>query len=152
MRIILLKDIRGLGKKNEIKSVADGYAKNYLIPQNLAKDADKSALSELKNEIEAKKTKGQNQKEKLDSIISASKTNPVSIAIKTGKRGEVFGSVTRTDILKKLAERLNLDKETAEEIEITGLERPVKTPGTHRVELKLGGARGEIDVIVSGYE
>ncbi len=152
MQIILLKDIKGLGKKNEIKNVADGYAKNYLVPRNLAREADKPAIGKLKNEIEAKKNKEQNQKRKLDSIVSALKNNPLIIPIKTGERGEVFGSVTKAEIIKELSNKLNLDKEAVSEIELSELDRPIKTLGKHLVKLKLGVAKDEIEINVTGQK
>ncbi len=152
MQVILLKDIRGFGRKNEIKNVADGYAKNYLIPKQLAKESDKTSLSELKNGIAAREEKLRQTKEIIDSITKKLQSDPLVIPVKVGSGGEVFGSVTKDNILKALSERFDWNKKMPAGADIENMDRPIKSLGRHKITLKLGGTREEIDVEVVGKE
>jgi len=105
MRVILLEDIKGLGKKYEVKEVADGYGRNFLLPRGLAVVATPAALSKLeklKKELAAEKEKKlaelQNKAKQIQSL-------KLPFKVKTGPKGEFFGSVTARDIEIALGER-----------------------------------------------
>lgn len=105
MEIILLKDVKGLGRAGDIKSVKSGYARNFLIPQGLAKLATKGAV----DTVTAEKIESTKQVRGLEKLVKEIEkdTNelPLLFTLKTGKKGEVFGSVRADDIKRALESR-----------------------------------------------
>jgi len=128
MRIILLREIKGLGNKFDIKQVKDGYARNFLIPQGLAKIATEQTIKELEAQKAAWSKEEQEIKNKLETLAEELSGQEFKFTLKTGKKGEIFGSVTRDDIKNKLS---------MPNIEVN-LERPIKTLGEHQMEIDLG--------------
>ena len=127
MRIILLQEIKGLGKKFDVKEVKNGYARNFLIPNGLVKIATKQTIKELETLKAAWQKEEQEIKNKLETLAKELSGQEFKFTLKTGKKGEVFGSVTRDDIKNKLS---------MPDIEVN-LERPIKTLGEHQVEIDL---------------
>lgn len=141
MRVILLGKIRGLGEKNDVKTVADGYARNFLLPKNLAVAATSQALRALESEkkilVERREKKILELKKKAELI----KNLTLEFKLKTGEKNEVFGSITKKDIESKLKEKGFI----AEKIY---LEKVIKNPGESRIEIDLGeGVKAEVKVI-----
>ncbi len=131
MKVILLADVRSLGKKNDVKEVSDGYARNFLFVNDLAEPATPGALKKL--EIMQKKLH-EDETELIKHLeVLARKINETSIEfpVKTDAHGSVFGSVTKEMILKALREQKLI---TTERIFIT-LDHPLKEVGEHRVSL-----------------
>lgn len=142
MKIVLLKDIRGFGKKFEIKEVNDGYARNFLLPKKLAKPANENLIKNLKEQEETSR-KYQESLEKAQELIKE-KLNGKEFYfyVKIGKKGEVFGAVGQKDIEKSLKEALDFlttdfRKEIEKKMAIT-LPRTLKNLGTHNVRVLLG--------------
>lgn len=139
MRIILLREIKGLGNKFDIKQVKDGYARNFLIPRGLAKIATEQVIKELETQRAAWQKEEQEVKNKLETLVKELSGQEFKFTLKTGKKEEVFGSVTRDDIKNKLS---------MPDIEVN-LERPIKKLGEHQVEIDLGkGVKTLIKVII----
>ncbi len=144
MKVVLLQDIKGLGKKYDIKDVSDGYARNFLIPKKLAEAATGAALkrvADLKSKMEA-------EREKLVAELKAEaekiKSKKIVFKMKTGEKGEVFGSVTARDIKDEL-EKLGVFHATPV------LSKPIKTLGETKVEINFGeGVKATIEVVVEG--
>jgi len=140
MKIILLQAVRGLGKKYDIKDVKDGYARNFLIPRNLAEAATGAALkkvAELKSKMEA-------EREKLSAELKAEaekiKNKKIVFKMKTGEKGEMFGSVTARDIKDEL-EKSGVRHGKAILI------RPIKTLGETKVEIDFGeGVKTTVEI------
>lgn len=108
MKVVLLEDVKGHGKKGELCQVSDGYARNFLLPKNLAVIADSSALSELKSREEAK---AHHKKEEIDAATAtAAKLDgkTVTVKAKAGSNGRLFGSVTSKEIAEAIKESLNI--------------------------------------------
>ena len=101
MKIILLKDIRGLGKKHEIKEVSEGYARNFLLSKNLALQATPENLAK-RNQWIKEEVKELNKIKQIAEKLSKEK---IEFKIRAGEKGEVFGSVTKDDIKKELSKR-----------------------------------------------
>lgn len=145
MRVILLKDVEKLGKKYEIKEVADGYARNYLIPKGLAKLATEEALEWLSSQKEILEKKAEEELKKIQDLASSIDGLEVPIPVKTGEDGQLFESITVQKIWEKLNElgfkikRNQLD--LSEPIKELG-EFPVKILFDHNLE-------AEIKVIIS---
>ncbi|MBI5401529.1 50S ribosomal protein L9 [Candidatus Wolfebacteria bacterium] len=137
MKVILLTDIRGLGKRTEVKNVSDGYAKNFLIPKNLAKIAVDSEIKKL----EALKIKAEKEylviTEKIKQIISQIKSKKFYFSPKVGKNMEVFSSVTKTDIEEMLIKEL--PEELKDKIKMkVDLTKPIRNLGQHEIEVDFG--------------
>ena len=108
MKVILLSDVKGKGKKGELVNVSDGYARNFLFPKNLAIEANNAAMSELKSRNEAT---AHHKQEEIDAAKStAAKLNGKSVVItaKAGTGGRLFGSVTSKEIADKIEQELGI--------------------------------------------
>lgn len=131
MKVILLQDVGGVGRKYEVKDVSDGYARNFLFPRGLAKPATKQAIKEL----ERMKTKEMQKKEfeirQYRDIAECLKKEPLVFKIKVGEKGKAFGSVGISDIAKALQKHnVPVKKEWIE------LEKPIKNTGEKIVKIK----------------
>lgn len=132
MRVVLLKDVKGTGKKGEIKEVADGFAKNFLFKNNFAKLADKSAINENQFQNEAAKYHKQQEILAAKELAKKLEGKNVSLKIKCGENGKTFGSVTSKEISEAL-EKINLplDKKKIE------IKEPIKAVGKYNVAAKI---------------
>ena len=109
MKVVLLTDVKGKGKKGELCQVSDGYARNFLFPKNLAVPADNAALSELKSREEAKE---HHRQEEIDEArAAAAKLNGKSVTLhaKAGTGGRLFGSVTSKEVAEEIAKTLGVE-------------------------------------------
>ncbi|MBR6916945.1 MAG: 50S ribosomal protein L9 [Clostridia bacterium] len=146
MKVILLKDVKAQGKKDDLITVSDGYARNYLIPRGLAVEADAKALNDIKNREAAKKHKieleiqaANEVKEKLESVM-------VKIRGKAGADGKLFGSVTSADIAEALLDQHGIEVDRKKIV----MDAPVKAFGTYAFNVKLyPEIVGVINVVVS---
>ncbi len=146
MKVVLLSDVKGQGKKGQIINVSDGYARNFLFPKNLATPADNKIMNELKGKEEAKLR--QIELEKQAARDTAEKLKNVSVKIKAGAGadGRMYGSVTSKEIAEQLAAQhgIAIDKR---KINLTD---PIKAFGTYMPEVKLyPEITGKITVVVS---
>lgn len=145
MKVILKKDIKALGKQGDIKEVADGYARNYLLPKGLAVEASVSnvkVLADQKASI-AKRLR----EEEADARALAERLNGLEITFKakTGEGGRLFGSITSKDIAEEIEKKIKteFDKRKVE------LDEAIKTLGKHAVKLHLyKGIYAEMTVLV----
>lgn len=146
MKVILLQDVKGTGKKGELKEVSDGYARNFLLPKNLAKKATAQAMSELKNAEESKAFKIEEDKKKANSEKSKLEGKSINIKAKAGQGGRLFGSVTAKEISAELKKQfgINVDKRKI------SLDVDIKAFGTYNAEVKLyTGIVAKVKVVVS---
>ena len=132
MKVVLNQDVKGLGKKGELVSTSDGYARNFLFPRKLAVEANSQALSELKN-------RESSEKHRIDTEIANAKANAeklqgktVKLSAKAGANGKLFGSVTAKDVATVISKEIGvqLDKRKV-------VVEDIKTFGTYPVEVKL---------------
>jgi large subunit ribosomal protein L9 len=144
MKIILLKDVEKLGKKYEIKEVKAGYARNFLIPQGLAKQATKEALKwlEIQKEIEAKKV--EEELKNVQELASRIDGYELTIPVKISEGGQLYENINSQKIAERLqAENFAIDKKQIE------LEKPIKELGEFLVKIKFKhNLEAEIKVIV----
>ena len=94
MKVILLKDVKGTGKKGEVKEVSDGYARNFLLPKKMAKVADNQAVKELKEQNKSAEIKAQKEYEEAVELGDKMKEMNIEIYSKAGEGGRLFGSIT----------------------------------------------------------
>lgn len=126
MKVIFLKDVKGSGKKGEIKEVADGYAKNFLLKNKLAVLADNKAMSENKIQKEAKDFHKQVEKEEAIKLAERIKDKTITLEVKCGDNGKLFGAVTSKEVQEELAKQnIIIDKRKIE------LSENIKSAGTY---------------------
>ncbi|NCC68840.1 MAG: 50S ribosomal protein L9 [Clostridia bacterium] len=146
MKVIFLTDVRGQGKKDEIKEVSDGYARNYLIPRKLAAEATSDALNTIKLKEKAKAVQMAKEKaiaeenaKKLESIV-------VKVPAKAGTGGRLFGSVTSKEISDALLKQFDISVDKNKIVQ----SEPIKNFGSYSVKCKLGyEISGAINVVVT---
>ena len=109
MKVILLKDVKGTGKKNEVKEVSDGYARNYLLPKKLAVPADNTNMKELNEKNKSKELKAQKEYEAAVELGKKMEELNVVIYAKAGDGGRLFGSITSKDIAEQIKKQHNIE-------------------------------------------
>lgn len=109
MKVVLNQDVKGIGKKLEIVNVSEGYARNYLLPKNIAKIADDKALNETKGKIQSQKFRKEKEKEEALKLKQILDSKYIEFKCKTGENGKLFGSVTEKDIAEKIKTLYNID-------------------------------------------
>lgn len=145
MKVIFLEDVKGKGKKGELKEVSDGYARNFLLPKKLAKEATTDNLNTFKlqekarlAQIEREKAEANEKAKRLENLV-------VKIPAKAGANGRLFGAVTS----KEISEALEAHGMSIEKNKIV-LPEPIKSYGSYEVKCKFGyEITGIIHVIVS---
>ena len=145
MKVIFNTDVKGQGKKGEMKEVSDGYARNYLLPRNLATPATADNINAMKLREKAKAA--QIAKEKALALENAKKLEAVQVTIKAkaGNGGRLFGAVTSQEISKALKEQFDMDIEKNKIVQA----EPIKTFGSFSVKAKFGyEISGSINVLV----
>ena len=132
MKVILMQDVKSLGKRGEIKEVADGYARNFLFPKKLAQQASSGNLNSLKHEQNLQADRDAKVLAKAREFAAQLQEKQLTVAAKCGDGGRLFGSVTSADIAEALAEQgITVDKRKIE------LSEPVKTLGQYEASVKL---------------
>lgn len=147
MKVILLKDLTGQGKRGDIINVADGYARNYLFPRGLAAEASTGKIKELANRQQAAALKEHKAEQEARDLAGRLNSITVVITAKTGEGGKLFGSVNNIDIAKALSSQhgITLDKKKLL------VKEPIKQLGVYPVAVKLHPAvKAEIKVHVAG--
>jgi len=109
MKVILLADVKGHGKKGELCNVSDGYARNFLFPKKLAVEADNTAMNELKNREQAKAHHKQEEINAANATAKLLEGKSVTIKAKAGSAGRLFGSVTSKEIAAEIKKSLNVE-------------------------------------------
>lgn len=131
MKILLLQDVKGLGKKGEIHEVNDGYARNFLIKKKLASEASSSIINEVNQKNAANAEKLKKEKAEAMRVAEELKTKTVTVGVRCGD-GKIYGSVTNADIAEGLkAQGYDVDKKKIV------IKEQIKDLGTYSVEIKL---------------
>lgn len=133
MKVILLQDVKGQGKKNDIIEVSDGYGKNFLLPRKLAKLADAQSVNDVKVREEARLYRLATEKKEAQSLAEKLKSVTVTVRASSGADGRLYGSVTAKDI----SERLEADFGIAVDKRKLVIAEPIKAFGKYAVEAKL---------------
>ena len=132
MKVILMQDVKSLGKQGDIKEVADGYARNFLIPKKLAQQASSGNLNSLQHEQKLQTERDAKALAKAKEFAAELSEKKITLSAKCGDAGRLFGAVTTSDIAKALAEQgVSVDKRKIEIIET------VKTLGEFEAVVKL---------------
>ncbi len=133
MKVILLCDVKGQGKKDQIVEVSDGYARNFLFPQKKAVPADAKATNELKNKAEAQQYKINEDRKAAQAIADKINNVEIEIVMGHGADGRLYGSVTAKDIAEELKRRIGVDVDKRK----IQLEDTIRAYGKHDVQLKV---------------
>lgn len=133
MRIILADDIETLGHNGDVVTVADGYARNFLIPKGMALTATKGALKQAELMQKARGDRMEKEKSEAASKVAVLAASPVYISARAGEEGRLFGSVTKADVARGIEDQLG---EVVDRQKIV-LDEPIRSLGTHSVEVRL---------------
>ena len=145
MKVILLKDVKGTGKKGELANVSDGYARNFLLPRKLAREADAQALNELKNAEQSKQHRIAVETAEAKANAEKLEGQVLEMTAKAGQGGKLFGSVTNKEIASAVAQKYNINVDKRKVV----LESDIKAFGTYNCEIKLyTGISATIKVMV----
>lgn len=145
MKVIFLTDVKGQGKKNELKEVSDGYARNYLLPRKLAAEATADTLNTMKTKEKARKAQLDKEKALAEELAAKLESVVVRLSAKAGSGGKLFGSVTSREISDALMEQhgISIDKNKIVQPD------PIKSFGSYTLKCKLGfEISGSINIIV----
>ena len=147
MKVILLDNVKGVGKKDEIINTNDGYARNFLLPKKLAVEANNSNLSKLKAKRDSNAFKKEEEKKAAIDIKEKLSKITLKISVKAGENGKIFGGVTS----KEISERLKADYKIELDKKKIDLKDTIKTVGIFTIDLKLfEGIVGKLKVNVVG--
>ena len=133
MKVVLLADVKGQGKKGDIVNVSDGFARNYLFPKKLAKLADDQTIQELKAKKESEEYRKAEEKKNAAALAEKLKGTVLTFKTTGGADGRLFGAVTAKDISDRLQSELGI---TVDKRKIV-LNETIKTVGEYDIELKL---------------
>lgn len=134
MKVILMQDVKGQGKKGQMVEVSDGYARNFLLPKKLAKEATADNINTMR--MNDKATMERQAKEREAAVETANRMRNFTLTViaKGGGAGRLFGSITNTEIAEALKQQQNIDLDKRKIV----LADPIKNAGTYTVKCKLG--------------
>jgi large subunit ribosomal protein L9 len=144
VKVILTQDVPKLGKSGEMKVVADGYATNYLIPKSLAVPAAGGSYRAWQHDIASREEKRQRERAEAEIAATRISSTTLTMGVKVGEGGKLYGSITSKDIADALARRgIEIDRHKIE------LDEPLKTLGTYKVAIKVyAGMTSEVTIVV----
>lgn len=146
MKVVLLADVKGVGKKGELINAAEGYARNFLLPRKLAKEANAQVMNELKNAEASKAFKIKTETEEAQKAANELKDKIVRITAKSGTGGRLFGSVTAKEIAQEIKKQFGVEIDKRK----INLSADIKAFGTYQFEIKLySGITAKMSVSVT---
>lgn len=146
MKVILLQDVKSLGKKGELVEASDGYARNFLLPKKIAREANAQAMNEYKNAENSKNYKIATQKAQAEHDKKVLEGKVFNMTAKAGQGGRLFGSITSKQVAEEIKKQYNIAIDKRKVV----LECDIKEFGTYSAEVKLyTGISANIDVKVS---
>jgi large subunit ribosomal protein L9 len=144
VKVILIADVEKLGKSGEMKDVAEGYARNFLIPRKLAVPAAGGAYRAWQHDIASREEKRQREREEAEVSATRIASTTLTMGVKVGEGGKLYGSITAKDIADALSRRgIEIDRHKID------LPEPLKTLGTYKVAIKVyTGMSPEVTIVV----
>ena len=133
MKVILLQDVKSLGKKGDVVNVSDGYARNMILPKKLGVEANSKNMNDLKLQNQHAEKMAQENLEAAQALAAEIADKQVQVAIKTGEGGRIFGSVSTKEIAAAAREQLNLELDKKK----MQLPEGIKSLGVHEVPIRL---------------
>ena len=147
MKVILLENVKGVGKKDEIINANDGYARNFLLPKKLAVEANNQNLAKLKSKQESNEHKKITEKQEAEDLAKKLEKIILKIQVKAGENGKIFGGVTAKEIAEQLQKQHNfkVDKKKID------LKETIKQTGMFTIDLKLyEGVNAKLKIHIIG--
>ncbi len=145
MKVIFVKDVVGSGEVGEVKEVARGFARNFLIPRGLAVEASAGAMKQAESRIRQEKERKEQEAKKLETLAGKIQGQEVHFKARVGSEDKLFGSVTAAQIAEELSRVLGVEIDKRH----VALERPLRETGSHEVLVKLSGkAEATVTVVV----
>ena len=145
MKVLLLQDVKGSGKKGDIVEVNDGYARNFLIKRNLAKEADKAVMLEKQSQNASLERTKMLEKQAAEKKANDIRNKEVYIKVKIGENGKMFGAITSKEIAEAIVNNLHVEVDKKQIV----LDSPIKSVGKYSVEAKLySGVTAKFVVVV----
>jgi large subunit ribosomal protein L9 len=144
MKIILIEDVKNLGSKGDIKEVAEGYARNFLMPRKLAGMATEASMKNAETRKEKEKEESKRKQEEAENLLKKIRGKKITITSKE-KEGKLFGSISAKDIVKELAkENFAIDEKAVK------MENPIRKIGNYTIKVVLGkGLEAKLDLAVN---
>lgn len=144
MKVILLKDVRGVGQHGAVKEVADGYGFNFLIARGLAVQATREKLAEHEKKSAADSAETKKREEELSRAVKSLEGARIELSVRATEKGGLFKSITAAELLKAIVgqKKIQLPEEVVQ------LEKPIKQTGEHKVQLAGVGAKAELIVAI----
>lgn len=144
MKVILLKDIRGVGQHHEVKNVADGYAINFLFPKKLAEPATDEKIKEFEAQKQNHEAEVKKQEEQLDTTIASLRGKKISLSARATEKGGLFKTISAGDVVKAIVTEHSLEIPE----ESVSFQEPIKTLGEHVILLSSKNQKAEFGVVV----
>ncbi len=133
MKVILKRDVKGLGREGDMKEVKDGYARNFLLPTGAAAVADKGTVANWERHREQREERDRAAREAAEATAARLRELKLEIPVKAGEKGRLFGAVTNREVADAIAaERLEIDRHDIH------LREPIKALGEYRVDVRVG--------------
>lgn len=149
MKVVLLQDVKGSGKKGEMVNVSDGYARNFLFPRKLAQEANAQVMNELREREAAARYREETERKAAQEAAASINGKTVKLFAKAGQGGRLFGSVTVKEIADELKKSFNLEIDKRKIV----LSQDIKAFGTYECEVKLySGISAKLYAMVSELE
>ncbi|MHB8399194.1 MAG: 50S ribosomal protein L9 [Candidatus Limnocylindrales bacterium] len=144
MKVILTSDVAKIGKSGELRTVADGFAMNFLIPQKLAVPAAGGAYRAWQHDIASREDKRRRERDEAEIYATRIASTTLTMGVKVGEGGKLYGSITAKDIADALARRgIDVDRHKVD------LDEPLKSLGTYKVAVKVfAGMTPEVTIVV----
>jgi large subunit ribosomal protein L9 len=144
VKVILTADVEKLGRSGEMKEVAEGYARNFLIPRKLAVPASGGAFRAWQHDVASREEKRQREREEAEVAAARIASTTLTMGVKVGEGGKLYGSITAKEIAEALSRRgIEVDRHKIE------LEEPLKSLGTYKVAVKVyPGMTPEVTIVV----
>lgn len=133
MKVVLRADVSGVGKRGDIVEVADGYARNFLVPKGLAMRSTPGVTAQASAMRKARDVQDARQREGAETVARQLVPTPIRIPVRAGSEGRLFGSVTAADVAQAVTEQVGVELDRRRLL----LEEPIKTLGVHEITVKL---------------
>lgn len=133
IKVVLLQDVKKVGKKGDIVELSDGYARNYILAKKLGKEATSTAINDVKLKKAANERRRAEELQEAQELGKKLKEMSVTLKMKSGEGGKTFGSISTKEIAKAVKEQLDLELDKKK----MQLKVPIKSIGTHKVIIKL---------------
>jgi len=147
MKVLLLQDVQHLGKAGEVKDVAGGFGRNYLLPKGFAVLATQGQIKQAEQRLQAERKRVDAARKDAEAVAARLNGKSISFTVKVGEQGRLYGSVTSADIAEQIAQQLKVEIDRRK-IE---LDEPIKSTGTHPVTIRLvSGVEPVVSVVVNG--